>query len=148
MARLVPKIIAHPAPWRRRSEISIITSGENVTRNEARVNMEIPQRKIRFLPKISASFPNGTRRMAMERRYAVVIQERVTASSENSSPIEGSAIFTDEPSKGVMKLLIIAMKRITRFIVGVNDMRLPAVIEIHSIWYSDNHPVIIHSIYS
>jgi hypothetical protein len=41
--------------------------------------------------------------MAEANRYAVATQPREMASIENSLPIEGSAILTDDPSKGARK---------------------------------------------
>jgi hypothetical protein len=93
--------------------------GENASSTDAAENVLIPMRNILFLPFMSASFPNGTRRMAMEREIRSGDQERVTASRENSCPIAGRAILTQTHRKGVMKLLITAIKRITLCIVGV-----------------------------
>jgi hypothetical protein len=51
---------------------------------------------------MSAILPNGTRNTAAARRYEVATQFNSTASIENCFPIEGSAIFTEDPIKGVM----------------------------------------------
>jgi hypothetical protein len=50
---------------------------------------------------MSANFPNGTRKVAAVSIAAVVIQLNVNALTENSAPIDGKAIFTDEPIKVV-----------------------------------------------
>jgi hypothetical protein len=41
--------------------------------------------------------------MAEAKRYAVETHPSAIASIENSLPMEGSAILTDDPSKGVRK---------------------------------------------
>ena len=61
----------------------------------------MPIVKILFLPWISAILPKGTRNMAEAKIYAVATQLNEIASIENSLPIEGSAILTEDPSKGV-----------------------------------------------
>jgi hypothetical protein len=68
---------------------------------------------------MSAKRPNGTKNTAAASKYAVATQLRVTASSENRLPIEGSAILTDELVNGVRKELIEAIKRTIPFDVSV-----------------------------
>src|SRR5690606_32296891 len=69
------------------------------------------------------SRPKGTMKTALERRYAVAIHERATASMENSAPICGRAMFTADPSKGVMNPAISAATRTIRrsVCVGADD---------------------------
>ena len=55
--------------------------------------------------------PEGTRNIAAARRYEVAIQFSRTASIENSFPILGSAIFTEELIKGVRKEASVATNK-------------------------------------
>jgi len=63
----------------------------------------MPNVKILFLPYISAILPKGTRNTAAARRYEVATQLNRTAFIPNSCPIDGSAMLTEEPMKGVRK---------------------------------------------
>jgi hypothetical protein len=73
----------------------------------------MPYVKILFLPCISATLPNGTRKTADANIYEVATQPIKTASIDNSCPIEGSAIFTEDPIKGVRNEAIVAIIRVT-----------------------------------
>ena len=44
----------------------------------------------------------------------VVIQLRLTASAENSRPMDGNAMFTEDPMKGVRKDAVAATSSTTR----------------------------------
>ena len=50
---------------------------------------------------MSPIFPIGRRNIAVDRRYEMATQLKRMASSWNSLPIDGRAILTDEPIKGV-----------------------------------------------
>jgi hypothetical protein len=63
----------------------------------------MPYVKILFLPYISAILPKGTRNIAAAKRNEVATQLNKTASIANSFPIDGSAMVTEEPMKGVRK---------------------------------------------
>ena len=52
---------------------------------------------------MSANLPNGTRNIAAARTAEVAIQLRDNASIENSLPMEGRAILTEDPIRGVRK---------------------------------------------
>ena len=52
---------------------------------------------------MSANLPNGTRNIAAARTAEVAIQLRDNASIENSLPMEGRAMFTEDPIRGVRK---------------------------------------------
>ena len=56
---------------------------------------------------MSAILPNGRRKTVADKRYEVEIQVNKTASVENSLPIEGRAIFVEDPIKGVRKEVIV-----------------------------------------
>jgi hypothetical protein len=109
MARPVAKIIALPAPWRIRKTMSCKAEEAAAQSREDRVKATIPKPKILFLPYKSASRPKGTRHTAEARRYDVGIQVRITASILNSLAIAGRARLMDDPMKGVMKELRMAM---------------------------------------
>ena len=50
---------------------------------------------------MSASLPNGTRKIAAASTAEVAIQLRDNASMENSRPMEGSAMLTEDAIRGV-----------------------------------------------
>jgi len=77
-----------------------------------------PQVKTLFRPWMSARRPKGTRKIAAARTADVATQLKVTASKENSSPIAGRAMFTEEPMKGVRKELPAAAARAAIFWEG------------------------------
>ena len=52
---------------------------------------------------MSANLPNGTRNIAAARTAEVAIQLRDNASIENSLPIEGRAMLTEDAIRGVRK---------------------------------------------
>lgn len=62
---------------------------------------------------MSANLPNGTRNIADARRYEVATQPIEIASMENSCPIEGSAIFTDDVIKGERNEDVVAIISVT-----------------------------------
>lgn len=85
----------------------------------------MPYVKIFFLPKISAVFPKGTRKMAAAKKYEVATQFNITAFISNSLRMEGRAMLIEAPMKGVMKELMVAMIKaglrfllLTEFILG------------------------------
>ena len=55
--------------------------------------------------------PNGTRNIAAVNKNEVGTQLNTTAFMENSFPITGSAMFTDEPTKGKRKEANVATNR-------------------------------------
>ena len=63
----------------------------------------MPHVKILFLPYISAILPKGTRNIAAAIINEIETQLNKTASIENSLLMVGSAMFTEEPIKGVRK---------------------------------------------
>ena len=83
--------------------------------------------KILFLPYISAILPKGTRNIAAARRYEVAIQPSKTAFILNSLPIEGRAILTEEPIKGVRKEVNVATKRAALFIAASSLLMLSII---------------------
>ncbi len=115
----VPKISALPNPWTPRTAIMAAVDGTSVMASDATVKTEIPARKTFFRPWMSAMRPKGTMKTAVARRYAVAIQERATASMWNSAPIWGRAMFTADPSNGVMNPARRAMRRTIRFSVSI-----------------------------
>lgn len=54
-------------------------------------------------PWMSASFPNGTKNTTEASKNEVAIQLNVMASADSSFPMEGSAMFIEEPVKGTRK---------------------------------------------
>jgi len=58
---------------------------------------------------MSPSLPLGTRNTATAKRYAVATHVNMTASICSSFPMTGSATFMDEPMKGVMNELSVAI---------------------------------------
>ena len=52
---------------------------------------------------MSAILPDGTRNIPSERRKEVVTQPNKTASIINSFPMDGRAIITEDPMKGIKK---------------------------------------------
>ena len=50
---------------------------------------------------MSAILPDGTRNIPSERRKEVVTQPNKTASISNSFPMDGRAIMTEDPMKGI-----------------------------------------------
>jgi hypothetical protein len=117
IAILVPKIIALPKPCTTLSEISTAADGATAMKRDERVKIHMPYVNIRFLPKMSAILPRGTRNMAAAKRYDVGTQLRSTAPIWNSLPIAGSAILIDEPIKGVRNAESVAMRRADLFII-------------------------------
>ena len=70
---------------------------------------------------MSANLPKGTRNMAALKRNDVLIQLNKTASIESSFPITGSAMLTDEPTRGKRNEARAATKR-TALLVTVSVM--------------------------
>ncbi|OIP30742.1 MAG: hypothetical protein AUK23_08075 [Deltaproteobacteria bacterium CG2_30_43_15] len=103
MATPVPNVIALPVPCNTRKAISAIADVEIAERKDEAVKSTMPYVKILFLPCISAILPKGTRNITAAKRYAVATQLNKTASMANSFPIEGRAMLTEEPIKGVRK---------------------------------------------
>jgi len=73
--------------------------------------------------------------MAADKRYAVATQPNKTASMANSLPMEGSAMLTEEPMKGVSKefnvatskaALLVAVSSIV-ILFGIIDFKKHAV---------------------
>ena len=79
----------------------------------------MPYVKIFFLPYISASLPNGTRNTAEARRNEVAIQPIITASIENSCPIDGSAIFIEEDINDIRNDVVEAITSVAFLLVPV-----------------------------
>jgi hypothetical protein len=103
MAMPVPKIMEAPSPWKARTTIRNPTLGDSAAARDDNPKTEIPQVYNFFLPYISASFPNGTRNVAAVRTAADVTHVNRIAFTENSAPIEGNAILTDDPMNVVRK---------------------------------------------
>jgi hypothetical protein len=60
---------------------------------------------------MSPILPNGTRNMVAVRRKERVSQLNRIASIENSFPIEGRAMLTEEPIKGIRKAPSVVTRR-------------------------------------
>jgi hypothetical protein len=60
---------------------------------------------------MSALRPKGTRNMAAARIYELETQLNKTASMENSRPMAGRAMFTEDPIKGVRKEPVVVTSR-------------------------------------
>ena len=76
----------------------------------------LPSSNIFLLPTISASLPRGTSRIADDNKYAMGIQLSETAFMDKSTLIDGSAIFTADPIKGLKKdEIMITASKIPRF---------------------------------
>ena len=103
MATPVLKIIELPTPCKTLEAISISDEDEIPQKKEKRVKTIIPNVRILLRPYISALRPKGTRNMAPARMYELETQLSKTASIENSRPMAGRAMFTEEPIKGVRK---------------------------------------------
>lgn len=86
----------------------------------------MPYVKILFLPYISAILPKGTRNTAAARRYEVATQLNRTAFIPNSCPIDGSAMLTEEPIKGVRKEPNVTISR-AAFLFGALFTLVPSV---------------------
>jgi hypothetical protein len=84
---------------------------EIAKQREAARSMDMPYLKIFFLPDMSAILPMGTKNMAAAKRYEVVIQLNETACIPNSFPMEGRAMLTEEPMKGVRKEVKVAISK-------------------------------------
>ncbi len=63
---------------------------------------------------MSANRPNGTINIAVPRRYDEATKLSETASRANSAAMDGSAMFTAEPMKGVRNAARVAMMRTVR----------------------------------
>ena len=72
-------------------------------RNVEIVKSNIPLVKIFFLPSISASLPNGRRKMAEARIKLLTIHPSSRAVALKSFPIAGRARLMADPMKGVRK---------------------------------------------
>jgi len=94
---------------------------ERVVRRQEKVYRVIPHKKTFFLPRISAILPKGTRKIAVERRYAVATQPSNTASMPNSFPMEGRAILIEDPIKGMRKEGNVVIRRTVFFPEGKDD---------------------------
>ena len=70
---------------------------------------------------MSANRPKGTSAIAEANKYEVLIHPRVTASRDNSLPIVGRAMFTDEPIKGKKKEAIVAMRSTALLLVLLSN---------------------------
>ena len=92
--------------------------GERIIPTEASVKSAIPPVRIFLLPKMSPILPNGTRKAADARRYALLTQLNSIVSRENSLAIDGNAIFTADKSKGVKNPQHIAIIRVLREMPG------------------------------
>jgi hypothetical protein len=99
IARLVPKIIALEIPCSILRTMSDVMLCEKRIRKVETVNNEIPAVKTFFLPIMSASRPNGRRKIADERMKLLITQPRLMAFAFRSFPIAGRARFTAEPRK-------------------------------------------------
>src|ERR1035437_9137300 len=97
---LVPKINALDMPWKILKIISVVMLPENIIRKVDTVNSNIPEVKIFFLPMMSASRPNGKRKIAEERRKLLITQPRLIALACNSLPNEGRARLSADVRKG------------------------------------------------
>jgi hypothetical protein len=97
---LVPKINALDMPWKILKIISVVMLPENIIRKVDTVNRNIPEVKIFFLPMMSASRPNGKRKIAEERRKLLITQPRLIALACSSLPIEGRARLSADVRKG------------------------------------------------
>ena len=114
----VPKTIALPIPWTTLEVIKNQEEGATAQSTVPNANTHIPRRNVLFLPRISASFPKGTRNTAAASRYDVGTQLRRTAFIENSSAMSGRAMLIEDAMNGVRNELIMASKRADRFSLG------------------------------
>lgn len=92
--------------------------GESAQKNDAIVKMINPRLNIFFRPTISANRPKGAKKTAADNKNEVATQLKITASAENSFPIEGNAIFVADPIKGVTK----EAKDVTTNVALSNDL--------------------------
>jgi hypothetical protein len=103
IARLVPKIMALDIPCTILINIRKVRLFEKMITNVDRVNNVNQPVNTFFLPKISASLPNGIRNIADDKMKLLITQLNPIALIFSSFPIDGRARFTDEPRKGVKK---------------------------------------------
>jgi len=116
IAILEPTIIALPIPWRNLEITSMVPEKEREHKNVATTKNRLPHSSIFLRPIISASFPKGTSMVAEDNRNAMAIQLSDTAFMDNSLPMEGSAILTADPMKGLKKEdSMITASKIPRF---------------------------------
>jgi hypothetical protein len=78
-------------------------------KRDAMVKIMKPRRKIFFLPKISATLPQGTMEVTEARVKLVATQLSKTASILKSAAIDGRAMYVAEAIKGVRKLLNVTL---------------------------------------
>ena len=112
MAIPVPNIKALPTPCRSLKRISHSPEAERVQSSDPADIMSTPRVNIRFRPAISASLPAGSCKTAEERRKAMATQLMATADRPNSVLIEGSAMLTAAPIKGLKKEMSMTENRI------------------------------------
>jgi hypothetical protein len=98
-----------------RAMMMTVPDHEMAASSEPAAKRQLPRIKNRLRPYISASFPNGTMKMAAVRRYAEVTQPSVTASISNDALIAGSATFREETVYGTRKEASDATTRRTLF---------------------------------
>lgn len=99
---------------------------DNAQRMELAVKITLPTKNTRFLPRMSASLPRGTRNTADDSRKDMATQLIPTAPMENSSLIEGRAILIAAPRKGLIKDVMMIKRRI-----NLLELVLDSVILLH-----------------
>jgi len=119
--------MALPIPCKTRQDTRKMGDGAIAERRDERANVNMPYKKILFLPCISAILPKGTKNMAAERRYAVATQPNKIASIANSLPMEGSAMLTEEPMKGVRKEDNVATSRAALLVAASSILMLSII---------------------
>jgi hypothetical protein len=101
--RAAGEMIAAPRPWSARAAIRTFSDHARPHRKEARVNTATPTRKTRRRPNRSAARPPSNRKPPNVIAYAVITHWRLSREKSSASPIDGSATFTIETSRTVMK---------------------------------------------
>jgi len=86
--------------------------GVKMASRDATVYTSVPMANTLPRPRMSPSIPAGRRKIAVERRYAVGIQESMMASMANSVPMRGRARLMLEPAKGLRNVPIVTTRSI------------------------------------
>ncbi len=120
-ARPVAKASAPPKPCSIRVTSRKWISGANVAIRHETQNTDIPIRKMRFLPRLSATLPAGTINMAFASIKAVGTQVTRTALALKSWAMAGTAIFTADMVTETQNVAMLILARANQRAEGLDS---------------------------